>query len=1186
MKITTRGHLRFGHRCSTLIAAFSLAMAVPASAAAPFWTKLTNTITGGAGAGTAVLLTDGSVLVHQSCTPNWYKLTPDNTGSYISGTWSAAIPMQSGHNPLYFGSAVLKDGRVVAAGGEYNGAGCTNVDTNLADIYNPATNTWSVLTPPAFSKVGDAPTTVLQNGKLLLGNIFGTNLAQLDPTTLLWTTLAGTGKADNNSEEGWTQLPNGKVLAVDAGTQGGTGSEIYDPVTGTWSSAGSTVASLPNSGGLMIVPELGPQVSRPNGTVFAAGATQHSAVYNIGTGTWSAGPDFPTVGVAQMIADGPASLVPSGNVLVVTSAFFTNTTTGSPGHMFEFDGTSFNSVPGPPNLPNDGSFETRLLLLPTGQVLFTDGSSDIEIYTPAGTFMDAWRPVIVTAPTNVMPGTTYSLTGQQLNGFSEGASYGDDGQMSTNYPLVRIVNNATGHVFYAKTHDHSRMGVEAVGDTSTQTTNFDVPAGIEIGASTLYVVTNGIPTQPSNVMVGTLAPPVISKTFTPASIGLGSVTSLFFTIVNPNPVGGTLTGIGFADTLPSGLATVGSPIGTCDGGTVNVTAGSIGLAGATLAAGASCTFSVEISGVTAGVKNNTTGAVTSNEAGNGNMAAATLAVYAPPSVSKAFAVPSIPLGTSTSLSFTVTNPNVAALTLTGISFADNLPAGLTTGAVNGVCGGGSISTSPTNIALFNATLPGGGTCTFSVIVNGVSPGVMNNVSGTVTSNESFFGNKASATLLVVAPPSITKTFSPVKILPGGLSTVTLQITNPNNFVGLTGVAFTDTLPGALVIATPNGLTSNCGGTATATAGSGTISLTGGSISASNSCTVTAAVTGPEGIYVNSVQVTSTNGGTGNTAQATLYAVTPPNLSKVFGAVSIGVNNTTSLTFTLANPNHVVTLNALTFTDNLPIGIVVATPNGLTGSCGGGTITAVPGSASVALSGATLAPGANCVFSVNVTANGTATGLVTNTTTTVTSTEALPSATASANLFIGDPFQISYAANLADGDSFVDITNAGSSGAGLQSGTTAAITGAICANVYAFTPDEQMVSCCSCPVTPNGLVSLSAVNDLASNTLTPAVPTALVIKVLATLPVAGSCNNSAAAVTTAALGNGVKSFGTTIHSTPVAGIYGVTERPFSAGTLSAGELNRIGNLCNFIIANGSGFGICRSCRLGGLGAVSQ
>src|SRR6185312_7932090 len=219
-------------------------------------------------------------------------------------------------------------------------------------------------------------------------------------------------------------------------------------------------------------------------------------------------------------------------------------------------------------------------------------------------------------------------------------------------------------------------------------------------------------------------------------------------------------------------------------------------------------------------------------------------------------------------------------------------------------------------------------------------------------------------------------------------------------------------------------------------------------------------------------------------------------------------------------------------------------------------------------------------------NGAALGTLTNRTSTVTSNEALPGAAAVATIFAGDPVEISYAANLAVGDSFVDITNTGASGAALQSGTTATITGALCANIYAFTPDEQLVSCCSCPVTPNGLVSLSAKSDLASNTLTPATPTALVIKVLATTPVGGSCNNSAAAVTPATLANGLKSFETTIHATPTAGSYGVTETPFSPVTLSAGELNRVTSLCNFIIANGSGFGICRSCRLGGLGAVNQ
>jgi hypothetical protein len=197
-----------------------------------------------------------------------------------------------------------------------------------------------------------------------------------------------------------------------------------------------------------------------------------------------------------------------------------------------------------------------------------------------------------------------------------------------------------------------------------------------------------------------------------------------------------------------------------------------------------------------------------------------------------------------------------------------------------------------------------------------------------------------------------------------------------------------------------------------------------------------------------------------------------------------------------------------------------------------------------------------------------------------------SAFAQANATLDTPFKVHYAANLNIGDSVVNITNSGAVGAALQSGTTASITGAICANVYAFSPDEQLVSCCSCPVTPNGLVSLSAKNDLISNTLTPAVPNSIVIKILGTLPVAGSCTNSAAAVTTNTIVPGLVAWGTTLHATPAAGTFGVTESAFTPSTLSAGELSRIGNLCGFILANGSGFGVCRSCRLGGLGATRQ
>src|SRR4051794_11939434 len=126
------------------LAIFALAIAPGGLNAQLTWTRLTNTSP--IGAGTSLLLTDGTVLVHQSCGSAWYRLTPDSSGSYINGTWSAAASLPAGYAPLYFASAVLADGRLIVMGGEYNnstGSTCAFSFTNRGAIYNPVTNVWT-----------------------------------------------------------------------------------------------------------------------------------------------------------------------------------------------------------------------------------------------------------------------------------------------------------------------------------------------------------------------------------------------------------------------------------------------------------------------------------------------------------------------------------------------------------------------------------------------------------------------------------------------------------------------------------------------------------------------------------------------------------------------------------------------------------------------------------------------------------------------------------------------------------------------------------------------------------------------------------------------------------------------------------------------------------------------------------
>ncbi|MEP6741158.1 MAG: DUF11 domain-containing protein, partial [bacterium] len=266
--------------------------------------------------------------------------------------------------------------------------------------------------------------------------------------------------------------------------------------------------------------------------------------------------------------------MPNGNVLVMASPPIpgsANYPFNTPSHFFEFDGTNLTQVTDGPNAASLISYQGRFLLLPTGEVLFTsEPNTGVSVYSNGGSPQNAWRPIITAAPANVGPGNTYAISGKQFNGFSEGASYGDDAQMSTNYPLVRIINHATGHVFYARTHDHSRMGVEPVGSNEIVTTQFDTPVGMESGPSDLVVVANGIPSQPIVVNGPDLA---ITKTHSPPLFtqgDLGDTFTLNVTNTGDSPASGTIT---VTDVLPAGLtATAISGTGwSCNLGTLTCT---------------------------------------------------------------------------------------------------------------------------------------------------------------------------------------------------------------------------------------------------------------------------------------------------------------------------------------------------------------------------------------------------------------------------------------------------------------------------------------------------------------------------------------------------------------------------------------------------------------------------------------
>jgi hypothetical protein len=539
---------RFGRPFALSILSMSLAVAgcgggggsgtstTPTPTPTPAPTLVTLTNQPPVGLYLAMLLTDGSVMVQANPTGqpggasagDFYRLRPDAAGNYANGTWSRLASPPAGYAPYASAEAVLADGRVLFVGGEYNQDdyrlpfGPSGL-TNMSAVYDPVADSWTMIPPPPGTPyIGDVPSTVLPNGRFIFGSKLDRSMWSLDPATLTWTSIPATGKNDNFAEEGFTQLPGGSVLTVDLTTI--PQSEHFVPSLNAWIQDGPTPVTLTSPtgspGGLTYGPapvqtvggvtygpgptgtyfppgEIGPAILRPDGTVFATGSNSggqaaHTAIYRPGAsptapGTWTRGPDFPAADDGD---DASAALLPSGNVLVA----------GVSGALYEFDGTSFvRTFAGPANA--GGGVPIFLLPLPSGQVLVLTPSLNVfaRLYNPLGSPLGNWAPTITMAPTSVTRGQTYQLTGTQLNGLSEAANVGDELTSATNYPLVRLTNNASGHVFYARTHGHSSMGV-ATGSLPV-TTNFDVPAAAETGAATLVVVANGIASLPLAVSV-------------------------------------------------------------------------------------------------------------------------------------------------------------------------------------------------------------------------------------------------------------------------------------------------------------------------------------------------------------------------------------------------------------------------------------------------------------------------------------------------------------------------------------------------------------------------------------------------------------------------------------------------------------------------------------------------------------
>ena len=327
---------------------------------------------------------------------------------------------------------------------------------------------------------GDTPTSLLPNGKILAGAPFSDSSYLYDPTNNTWTFAATKLRGDVSVEESWVQLPGGNVLSYDIWSDG-LSAQYYEVATNRWIDTGPVPISLTASS------EIGAGLQLADGRIFQVGATNQTAFYDPQTNTWEAGPTMP-VGIGS--DDAPAAALPNGHIIFVADT----PNFQAPSRIYDYDPRHNSLVDITPsnagiNIP---AFRTRLLVLPNGHVLMSTGSASISEYAPDGTFAESLRPTISDIAS--IGGLTYLLTGTRLNGYSEGAAYGDDAQMSSNYPIVQLTNSS-GAVFYARSFDWT-PGLNT--DDHVVTTKFTLPSTLPVDNYQLRVIANGIPSVTAN----------------------------------------------------------------------------------------------------------------------------------------------------------------------------------------------------------------------------------------------------------------------------------------------------------------------------------------------------------------------------------------------------------------------------------------------------------------------------------------------------------------------------------------------------------------------------------------------------------------------------------------------------------------------------------------------------------------
>lgn len=439
------------------------------------------------GGGAMLLLSDGSAMVKTNgggtdgIGNTWYRLIPNDKGSYINGTWQKVKSM---HNTrLYFSTQMLMDGRVYCAGGEYGTGG------SAAEVYDPVTDAWTDAPAPG-GFISDANSAILDNGHLIQAMVNGTlrGTKNYNPATNTYAT--GATCIGIHNESVWLKLPDNSILFVDRGS---LHSERYIPSLDLWKADADVPVALYDPWGL----ETGGAALLPDGRAFFSGSLANTAYYtpsgDTSKGTWTAGPNI--AGKGQ--PDGPLSMMPNGIILMAVSPVpNSGNHFPSPTSFYEFNylTNTYDQIkaPGGGTTISAPSYVSSFLNLPDGSILYSQqGSTTYYVYQPKGAVVESGKPKIKKVSLDGS-GLFYNISGKLFNGISEGSTYGDDFQMASNYPIVRLTDSVNNKVFYCRTYDWNATGVMR---TKKDKAKFTLPAGLPTGSYSLQVIANGIPSD-------------------------------------------------------------------------------------------------------------------------------------------------------------------------------------------------------------------------------------------------------------------------------------------------------------------------------------------------------------------------------------------------------------------------------------------------------------------------------------------------------------------------------------------------------------------------------------------------------------------------------------------------------------------------------------------------------------------